>query len=93
MALVVLEYAYKGVVSEDRSGDEMLVGCIGNQADEVVNHLINPLGREVGRRGMGEGIQLIVLEHHLLLVASPSKQLAGAGNLGNVRIGKVVLVV
>ena len=84
MALVVLEYAYEGVVSEDGSGDESLVSGVGNQTDEVVNRLVNLLGGEVGRGGARECVKLIVLERRLLLVASPSKQLAGAGNLGNV---------
>ena len=84
MALVVLEYAYEGVVSEDGGGDESLVSGVSDRTDEVVNRLVNLLGREVGRGGMGECVKLVVLERRLLLVASPSKQLAGAGNLGNV---------
>ena len=87
MALVVLEYAYEGVVSEDVSGNESLVCGVRNRADEIVDCLVNLLGREVGRRGTGECVKLVILERRLLLVASPSKQLAGAGNLGN--IGRV----
>ena len=30
MVLIVLKYMYEGVVSEDRSGDESLIGCICN---------------------------------------------------------------
>ena len=46
-----------------------------------------------GRRGSTEGVELVVLEHHLLLVAFPNIELARAGNGGNVEVGKVVLVV
>ena len=84
MALVVLEYAYEGVVAEDGGGNESLVGGVCDRTDEIVDHLVNLLGREVGRGGAGECVKLVVLERRLLLVASPSKQLAGAGNLGNV---------
>ena len=84
MALIVLEDAYEGVVLKDGSGDELLVSGISDQADEVVDHLVDPLGREVRGRRVGKCIKLVVLECRLLLVASPSKQLAGAGNLGNV---------
>ena len=85
MALVVLKDAYEGVVAEDGSGDESLVSGVCDQTDEVVDRLVNLLGREVGGRGAGKCVELVVLERRLLLVASPSKQLAGAGNLGNVR--------
>ena len=84
MALVVLEDAYEGVVAEDGGSNETLVCSVCDQTDEVVNRLVNLLGREVGRGGTGEGVKLVVLERRLLLVASPSKQLVGAGNLGNV---------
>ena len=84
MALVVLEDAYEGVVSEDGGGDESLVSGVCDRTDEVVDCLVNLLGREVRRRGTGECVKLVVLERRLLLVASPSKQLAGAGNGGNV---------
>ena len=84
MSLVVLEYSYEGVLAEGGDGDEALVGRVGNRADEVVYGLVDFFGREVGRGGMGECVELIVLERRLLLVASPSKQLAGAGNFGNV---------
>ena len=82
--LVVLEYTYKGVVVEDGGSYESLVCGIGNRVNEVIDCLVNLLGREVGRRGAGESVQLVVLERCLLLVASPSNQLVGAGNLGNV---------
>ena len=84
MALVVLEYTYEGVVSEDGSGNELLVCGVCDRSDEVVNRLVNLLGREVGRGGTGECVKLVVLERRLFLVASPSKQLAGVGNFGNV---------
>ena len=84
MALVVLENAYKGVVAEDGGGYESLVRGVSDRTNKVVNCLVNLFGREVGRRGTGECVKLIVLERRLLLVASPSKQLARAGNLGNV---------
>ena len=84
MALVVLEYTYKGVVAEDGGSYESLVSCVGNQVNEVVNSLVNLFGREVGRRGARESVELVVLECCLLLVAFPSKKLVGAGNLGNI---------
>ena len=85
MALVVLKYAYEGVVVEDGGGDESLVCSVCDRANEVIDRLIDLFGREVGRGGTGECVKLVVLERCLLLVASPSKQLVGAGNLGNVR--------
>ena len=81
MTLIVLEYLYEGIVSEDGSGDESLVGCVCNRADEVVYGFIDFFGREVGRWGAGEGIELIELESALFLVAPPGKELAGARNL------------
>ena len=84
MALIVLEDAYEGVVVEDGSGEELLVSGVGNRANKVVDRLVNFLRREVRGRGAGECVKLVVLECHLLLVVSPSKQLAEAGNLGNV---------
>ena len=84
MTLVVLEYSYEGVVTKGGGGDEALVCSVSYRADEVVNRLIDLLGREIGRRGMGEGVELVKSERTLLLVTPPGKQLAGAGNLGNV---------
>ena len=89
MTLVVLEYSYEGVVTESGGGDETLVCSVSYRADEVVDHLVDLLGREVGRWGMGEGVELVKSERTLLLVTPPSKQLAGAGNGGNVGRGKV----
>ena len=82
MTLVVLEYSYEGVVTEGGGGDESLVGCVRNRADEVVYGLVDFFGGEVGRWGMGEGVELIELESALFLVAPPSEELAGARNLG-----------
>ena len=84
VTLVVLEYSYEGVVMEGRGGDEMLICSVSYRANEVVDHLVDFLGREVGGRGMGKGVELVESERTLLLVTPPSKQLAGAGNLGNV---------
>ena len=81
MTLVVLEYSYEGVVTESGSGDEALVGCICNRADEVVYGLVDFFGREVGGWGTGEGVELVELESALFLVAPPSKELSGARNL------------
>ena len=84
VTLVVLEYSYEGVVTESGGSDETLVCSISYRADEVVDRLVDLLGREVGRRGTGEGVELVKSERTLLLVTPPSKQLVGAGNLGNV---------
>ena len=84
MSLVVLEYSYEGVLAEGGGSEKALVGCIGNRANEVIYGFVDLFGREVGRRGVGESVQLVVLERCLLLVASPSEELAGAGNGGNV---------
>ena len=84
VTLVVLEYSYEGVVTERRSGDKTLVSSISYQADEVVDRLVDLLRREVGGWRMGKGVKLVEAEHTLLLVTPPSKQLAGAGNGGNI---------
>ena len=89
VTLVVLEYSYKGVVAESGSSDEALVSSISYRADEVVDRLVDLLRREVGGRRTGEGVELVKSERTLLLVTPPSKQLAGAGNGGNVGRGKV----
>ena len=81
MTLVVLEYSYEGVVTEGGSGDETLVCCVGNRADEVVYSLVDLFGREVGGWGAGEGIELVELESALFLVAPPSEELTRARNL------------
>ena len=82
MTLIVLEYTYKGVVVEGGGGDETLVGCVCNRADEVIYCLVNLLGREVGGWGTGEGVELVELESALFLVAPPGKELSRARNLG-----------
>ena len=82
MTLIVLEYLYEGVVTEGGGGDETLVGRICNRADEVIYCFVDFFGREVGGWGAGEGVELIELESALFLVAPPSKELAGARNLG-----------
>ena len=84
VTLVVLKYSYERVVTESGGGDETLVCSVSYQADEVVDRLVDLLGREVGRQGAGKGVELVKLERTLLLVMPPGKQLAGAGNLGNV---------
>ena len=80
MTLIVLEYSYEGVVTKGRGGDEALVCCVCNQADEVVYGLVDLFRREVGRWGAGEGIELIELEGALFLVAPPSEELMRARN-------------
>ena len=85
MSLVIFLYAYKGVVSEDGwFGSELQVKLVGNCSDEIVYRLVDFVGGRVGRRGTGESVELVELEGRLLLVASPSVELAGAGNGGNV---------
>ena len=81
VSLVVLEYSYEGVVTEGGGGDESLVGCVCNRADEVVYGLVDLFGGEVGRWGAGEGVELIELESALFLVAPPGKELSRARNL------------
>ena len=81
MTLVVLEYTYEGVVAEDGSGDETLVGRVCNRVDEVVYGLVDLFGREVGGWGTGEGVELVELESTLFLMAPPSEELTRARNL------------
>ena len=85
VSLVVFLYAYEGIVSEDgRSGSELQVEFVSNCSDKVVYRLVDLIGGRVGRRGAREGVKLVKLECRLLSVASPSVELAGAGNGGNV---------
>ena len=94
MSLVVLLDAYERVVTEDGGfSSKLQVKLVGNCSDEVVNRLVDLVGRGIRRRGTREGIKLVKLECRLLSVASPSVELVGAGNGGNVGVGKVVLVV
>ena len=81
MTLIVLEYSYEGVVTEGGSGDESLVGCVCNRADEVVYGLVDLFRREVRGWGAGEGVELVELESALFLVAPPGKELTRARNL------------
>ena len=55
VTLVVLEYSYEGVVTENGSGDETLIGSVSYRADKIVDRLVDLLRREVGGRGMGNG--------------------------------------
>ena len=79
--MVVLEYSYEGVVTEGGGGDETLVCCVRNRADEVVYGFVDLFRREIGGWGAGEGVELVELESALVLVAPPGKELAGARNL------------
>ena len=81
MTLIVLEYSYEGVVTKGGGGDETLVCCVRNRANEVVYGLVDFFGREIRGWGTGEGVELIVLEGTLFLVAPPGKELTGARNL------------
>ena len=81
MTLIVLEYSYEGVVAKGGGGDDTLVCCIRNRADEVVYGFVDLFGREVGRWGTGEGVELVKLESALFLVAPPSEELSRARNL------------
>ena len=89
MSLVVFLNAYKGELSEDGgSVSKLQVELVCNCSDEVVYCLVDFLGRGVGGRGVAKGVKLVELECHLLLVASPSKELARAsygGNVGEVK--------
>ena len=94
VSLVVFLNAYKGVVSEDSGfGSKLQIKLVGNCADEVIYRLVDFVGRGVRRARAREGVELVKLERRLLSVASPSVKLAGAGNFGNIGVGKVVLVV
>ena len=85
VSLVVLLDAYEGVVSEDGGfGSELQVELVSNCSDEVVYCLVDLVGRRIRRGGTREGVKLVKLECRLLSVASPSVELAGAGNGGNV---------
>ena len=84
--MVVLLNAYEGVVAKDGGFSSKLeVKLIGDCSDKVVYRLVDLVGGRVGRGRTGEGVKLVELECRLLSVASPSVELAGAGNGGNVR--------
>ena len=93
MSLIVLLDAYERVVSEDGGfSGKLQVKLVGNCSDEIVYRLVDLVGRRIRRGGARESVKLVKLECRLLSVASPSVELAGAGNGGNVGVGKVVLV-
>ena len=89
VSLVVLLNAYEGKLSEDgRSVSKLQVKLVCNRSDEIVYCFVDLFGRGVGGRGAAKGIELVELECRLLLVASPSKELARAsygGNVGEVK--------
>ena len=77
MSLVVLLDAYEGKLSEDGgSSGELQVELVCNCSYEVVYCLVDFLGRGVGRGGAAKSVKLVKLEGRLLLMASPSKELA-----------------
>ena len=85
MSLVIFLYAYEGVVTEDGGfSSKLQVKLVGNCSNKVIYRLVDLVEGRVGRRGTGESVELVELEGRLLLVASPSMELAGAGNGGNV---------
>ena len=90
MSLVIFLNAYEGELLEDgRSVSKLQVELICNCSDEVVYCLVDFPGRGVGGRGAAKSIKLVELECRLLLVASPSKELARAsygGNVGEVKV-------
>ena len=89
MSLVVFLDVYEGKLAEDsRSGSKLQVKLVCNCSDEVVYCLVDFLGRGVRRRGAAKSVELVELECRLLLVVSPSKELARAsygGNVGEVK--------
>ena len=89
MSLVVFLDAYEGELSEDgRSVSKLQVELVCNCSDEIVYCLVDLFRRGVGGRGAAKSVELVKLECRLLLVASPSKELARAsygGSVGEVR--------
>ena len=89
VSLVIFLNTYKGELSEDgRSVSKLQVELVCNCSDEVVYCLVDFLGRGVGGGGVAKSVKLVELECCLLLVVSPSKELARAsygGNVGEVR--------
>ena len=89
VSLIVFLNAYEGDLSEDGgSVSKLQVELVCNCSNEVVYCFVDFLGRGVGGRGAAKSIKLVELECRLLLVASPSKELARAsygGNVGEVR--------
>ena len=77
VSLVVLLNAYEGELSEDGgSVSELQVELVCNCSDEVVYCFVDFLGRGVGRGGAAKSVKLVELECRLLLMASPSEELA-----------------
>ena len=52
VSLVVLEYTYEGVLTEDGVSSESLVACICNRADEFVYGFIDLFGGKIGSVGL-----------------------------------------
>ena len=90
VSLVVFLDAYEGKLTEDgRSVGKLQVKLVCNCSDEVIYCLVDFLGRGVGGGGVAKSVKLVELECRLLLVASPSKELARAsygGNIGEVKV-------
>ena len=85
MSLVVLLDAYEGKLSEDGgSVSKLQVELVCNCSYEVVYCFVDFLGRGVRGRGATKSVELVELERRLLLVASPSEELARASYGGNV---------
>ena len=77
MSLVVFLDAYEGELSEDGgSVGELQVKLVCNCSDEVVYCFVDFLGRGIGGRGAAKSVELVELECRLLLMASPSEELA-----------------
>ena len=77
VSLVVLLDAYEGKLSEDSgSVSELQVELVCNCSDEVVYCFVDLFGRGVGGGGAAKSVKLVKLECRLLLMASPSKELA-----------------
>ena len=89
VSLIIFLNVYEGKLSEDGGSVRKLqVELICNCSDEVVYCFVDLLGRGVGGRGAAKSVELVKLECRLLLVVSPSKELARAsygGNVGEVK--------
>ena len=77
MPLVVLLDTYERKLSEDGgSSSELQVELVCNCSNEVVYCLVDFFRRGVGGGGAAKSVELVKLECRLLLVASPSEELA-----------------
>ena len=77
VSLVVLLDAYEGELSEDGgSVSELQIELVCNCSNEVVYCLVDLFRRGIGRGGAAKSVELVELEGRLLLMASPSKELA-----------------